>query len=85
MVDKEKDLVCVYKPESEFLALSLKALIEKENISVFLRSEQIPWYGNIMTTAKGYWGKIFVLKKDAPEAKELIEGFLNNSHSANDN
>jgi hypothetical protein len=78
MNNKEKDLVCAYKPESEFLALSLKALLEKENIFVLIKSEQIPWYDGIMTTAKGYWGKIFVSKKDLHKAKELIRGFLEN-------
>ncbi|MCK4860075.1 MAG: DUF2007 domain-containing protein [Candidatus Omnitrophica bacterium] len=76
MIEREKDLICTYKPENEFLALSLKALLEKENIFVLLRSEQIPWYDGIMTTAKGYWGKIFVYEKDASKAGELIKGFL---------
>lgn len=76
MIEQKKDLICAYKPESEFLALSLKALLEKENIFVLLRSEQIPWYDGIMTTAKGYWGKIFVYKKDLLKTEELINGFL---------
>ena len=81
MTEREEKLVCVYKPEDEFLALSLKALLEEENIYVFLQSEQIPWYDSIMTMAKGYWGKLFVTPDNAKRAKELIEGFLKNKET----
>lgn len=72
----EKRLVCVYKPENEYLALSLKQLLEDEDVPAVIESEQIPWYDNIMATAKGYWGKLLVPEDRKKKASKIIEAFL---------
>lgn len=72
----DEKLVCVYKPENEYLALSLKQLLEDEEIPAVIESEQIPWYDNIMATAKGYWGKLLVSEDKEEEASKIIDIFL---------
>ncbi len=69
-------LISVYKAHDEFEAISLRDLLEKEDVQVVIRSRQIPMYDGIMTMAVGYWGDLLVKEKELEKAKEIIEGFL---------
>ena len=69
-------LISVYKAHDEFEAISLRDLLEKEDVQAVIRSRQIPMYDGIMTMAVGYWGDLLVKEKELEKAKGIIEGFL---------
>ena len=75
MSDEEK-LVLVWRFEDEGLGILLQKVLEDEGIASEIRSEQIPWMDGIMKTARGYWGDLMVLDRDAQRAREIIHSFL---------
>uniref|UniRef100_A0A7C6ECX4 DUF2007 domain-containing protein n=1 Tax=candidate division WOR-3 bacterium TaxID=2052148 RepID=A0A7C6ECX4_UNCW3 len=70
----------LFKPDSELLALSIKALLEKEGIYAIIHSYQIPAYNGIAQMMRPQWGEILVSEEDYAQAKELLDGFLNSAN-----
>ena len=70
------EIVSAWKIEDESLGLLLQEVLKEQDISSELRSEQIPWMNGIMKSAKGYWGELLVLEKDAVKAREIIKSYL---------
>ncbi|MDP8215483.1 MAG: hypothetical protein P9M10_09875 [Candidatus Euphemobacter frigidus] len=69
-------LISIWKIENEALGLLLMKVLEIEGIPCELRSEQIPWMDGIMKAARGYWGGLMVLDRDAVKAREIIKSYL---------
>jgi hypothetical protein len=72
----------LYKPDNELLALSIKSLLEKEEIYAIIRSYQIPAYDGIAQMMRPHWGEIIVAEEDYERAKELLDGFLSSAKEA---
>jgi len=66
----------VYDAPDEFMALTIKSLLEQNHIKAILKSYQIPLYDSIGTLMKGKWGEVLVEDMDEKKARELIKGFL---------
>jgi hypothetical protein len=69
-------IVSAWKIEDESLGLLLQEVLKEQGISSELRSEQIPWMNGIMKAARGYWGDLMVLERDAVTAGEIIKSYL---------
>ncbi len=72
----EDKLVLVWRFEDEGLGILIRKVLEDEGISSEIKSEQIPWMDGIMKTARGYWGDLMVLERDADRAREVIRSYL---------
>ncbi len=75
MVAEDK-LVLIWRFEDEGLGILLREVLEEEGIASEIRSEQIPWMNGIMKTARGYWGDLMVLERDAERARTVIRSYL---------
>ncbi len=62
--------------EDEGLGLLVQKVLEDEGIRSEIKSEQIPWMDGIMKAARGYWGDLMVLERDAARAREIIRAYL---------
>lgn len=72
----EDKSVMVWRLEDEGLGILLRNVLEDEGIHSEIRSEQIPWMDGIMKAARGYWGDLMVLDRDAARAREIIRDYL---------
>jgi len=72
----EDNLIVVWRFEDEGLGILLQKVLEDEGIASEIRSEQIPWMDGIMKAARGYWGDLLVLERDAERAREVIRSYL---------
>ncbi len=75
----EDNLVTVWRFEDEGLGLLVQKVLEDEGIRSEVKSEQIPWMDGIMKAARGYWGDLMVLERDAARAREIIRDYLKKS------
>ncbi|MGQ9678210.1 MAG: putative signal transducing protein [bacterium] len=69
-------LLQVYRAENEFMANTIKDLLETNGIPAMIHSFQIPAYDGIAQVMRPIWGEVLVEEEDAATAKKLIEGFL---------
>jgi len=69
-------LKSVHKPENEFMAMSIKSLLEESGIHAMIHSYQIPWYNGLAKMMRSSWGEILVDEDDYDEALGIIEKFL---------
>lgn len=74
--DSGKKLRAVYKAPDEFMANTIKSLLENEGIDAVIRSHQIAMYDSIAMMMKPEWGEVLVRSENFEEAQEFIEGFL---------
>ena len=74
-------VVSVWKIEDETQRILLQNVLKDEEIESELRSAQIPWMDGIMKSARGYWGDLMVLEKDADQARKIIEDYLGEKFS----
>lgn len=72
----EDKLVLVWRFEDEGLGILLQKVLEDEGIRSEIKSEQIPWMDGIMKAARGYWGDLMVLERDADRARTVIQSYL---------
>jgi len=70
------ELVSVRRLDDEAQGILLQKVMREDEILSQLRSEQIPWMNGIMKAARGYWGDLMVLEKDAVKAREIIKSYL---------
>lgn len=66
----------VYKAPDEFMAITIRSLLENEGMKVFVKSYQIAMYDNIAQMMRPWWGEIFVPDKDWGQAKSIVEDYL---------
>lgn len=72
----DRSLKVVYKAPDEFMANTIKSLLENEGIDAVIKSHQIAMYDSIAMMMKPEWGQVLVRTGDYEEAKCLVEGFL---------
>ncbi len=75
MVEEDK-VVLAWRFEDEGLGLLVQKVLEDEGIRSEIKSEQIPWMDGIMKAARGYWGDLMVLERDAARARAIIREYL---------
>ncbi len=66
------DKISVYQAASEFLALTIRDLLDENGIPCMIRSDQTAGYN---FTPRAYFGDILVFSRDEDRARELIGGF----------
>jgi len=64
------------RPADEFMAHTLRDLLEQNGVPAMIHSFQIPAYDGLARVMRPVWGEILVEEADMDKAKELIEGFL---------
>ncbi len=69
-------LTVVYKSPDEFMANSVKDLLEQHGIPAMVHSFQIPAYDGIAKMMRPEWGQVLVEEKDRDRAEEMIREFL---------
>jgi hypothetical protein len=69
-------LKTLYKAPDEFMANSVKDLLEQEGIPAMIRSFQVPAYDGIARMMRPNWGEVLVSGTDLDRAQELLESFL---------
>lgn len=69
-------LRAVYRPADEFMANTLRDLLEQSGIPAMIHSFQIPAYDGLARVMRPVWGEVLVEEQDWDRAKEVIEGFL---------
>jgi hypothetical protein len=69
-------LKAVHKPADEFMANSVRDLLEQNGIPALIRSFQIPAYDGLARVMRPVWGEVLVEEEDLSRAKELVDGFL---------
>ncbi len=77
-------LAVVYRPADEFMAQSLKDLLEQNGIPAMVHSYQIPAYDGIAQMMRPAWGEVLVEEDNLQAAKELVEGFLSQEQEGAD-
>lgn len=71
-----ENLVSVYKAQDEAGATLVRDFLAGQGIEASIVSAQIPWYGTIESTRRGYWGQVEVLEHAAERARTLVEEYL---------
>ncbi len=66
----------VYRPSDEFMANTLRDLLEQHGIPAMIHSFQIPAYDGLAMVMRPAWGEVLVEEQDWDRAKEVVEGFL---------
>ena len=74
------DLVVILKAKTEFLAISVRDLLEHNNIPAMVRAFRVmndpETMRGIYESNVGLWGEVLIRRQDAAEANDLINGFL---------
>jgi predicted nucleic acid-binding protein len=68
--------VPVFRAATEMEARIAREVLEEAGIRCFEASRQIPWYDGIMMIGEGFYGELYVLKKDYERAAELLEEYI---------
>jgi len=84
MTESDFELKVVYKAPSEFMANTIKSLLENEGIDAVIRSHQIAMYDSIAMMMKPEWGEVLVRGQDFEEADEIVRDFLSVSAGEED-
>lgn len=64
--------VSVYQAASEFMAITIRDMLDENRIPCMIRSDQTAGYN---FTPRAYYGDILVFEEDEDRARELIGGF----------
>ncbi|MDI6839991.1 MAG: DUF2007 domain-containing protein [bacterium] len=70
----------VYRAPDEFMAITIRSLLENEGIKVFVKSYQVSMFDNIAQMMTPCWGEILVANKDYECAKSIVDDYLNVKH-----
>lgn len=66
----------LYRPDSEFMANTIRDLLEQEGIGTLVHSFQIPAYDGVAMAMRPVWGEVLVQEEDYERAQEIVRGFL---------
>ena len=69
----------VYVAPDEFMAISIKSLLDEEGIPNELRRYENVWLNGLPKLMHGAWGEILVFEEDFDDAKVLVDAFLNSN------
>lgn len=75
-------LTAVYKPADEFMANTVRDLLEQSGIPALIHSYQLPAYDGIARVMRPAWGEVLVEETDLERARELVRGFLDDAADA---
>jgi hypothetical protein len=66
----------VFRPESEFMANTVKDLLEQSGIPALIHSFQMPAYDGLAMVMRPVWGEVLVEENELARAQEVVRGFL---------
>ena len=69
----------VYAAPDEFMALSVKSLLDEEGILSDIRRYENVWLDGLPKLMHGAWGEVLVAEDDFDDAKVLVDAFLNSN------
>lgn len=69
-------LVTAYRAPDEFMANTIRDLLDQSGIPALVRSFQIPAYDGIAQVMRPNWGEVLVEESNLERARELVDGFL---------
>jgi len=72
----DEPLVAVFEAPDEQTATMVRDFLQEQGVEATAVPIQIAWFSTVETMHHGYWGKVEVLGKDAPRARELVRDFL---------
>ena len=70
----------VYEAPDEFMAITIRSLLENEGIKVLVKSYQISMFDGIAQAMKSIWGKLLVSDEDYERASSIVDDYI--THSA---
>jgi hypothetical protein len=66
----------IAKIPDEITGLTLKTMLMDQGIEAELQDLQGSFYGSVLTSVQGYWGKLFVAKADESKARDIVRDFM---------
>lgn len=69
-------LIHFYQAPNEFMANSVKDLLEQNGVPAVIHSFQIPAYDGLAMVMRPNWGEVLVEEADRERAQELLDVFL---------
>ena len=70
------DVMRVHQAATEVEALAVEQALRAAGLRVWVRSRQVPGYGDIIASASGVWGDVLVAPEDADQARDVITTYL---------
>lgn len=70
------DVVRVHQAATEVEALAVEQALRSGGVRAWLRSRQVPGYGEVIARATGIWGDVLVAPEDESQARGIVEGYL---------
>jgi hypothetical protein len=64
-------------------ALALEQALRTAGFRVWLRSRQVPGFGNIITSGLGVWGDVLVAQEDVEQARAVVAAYLRSVREGN--
>lgn len=66
----------VYRAPDEFMAITIRSLLESEGIKVFVKSYQISMFDNVAQMMKPCWGELLVPDEEYERSKLIIDDYI---------
>ncbi|HEV8338812.1 MAG TPA: dihydrodipicolinate synthase family protein [bacterium] len=70
------DVVRVHQAATEVEALAVEQALRSTGVRAWLRSRQLPGYGEVVARAWGIWGDVLVAPEDEVEARGIVDAYL---------
>jgi 4-hydroxy-tetrahydrodipicolinate synthase len=70
------DVVRVHQAATEVEALAVEQALRSAGVRAWLRSRQLPGYGEVVARAWGIWGDVLVASADEVEARGIVDAYL---------
>ncbi len=70
------DVVRVHQAATEVEALAVEQALRSAGVRAWLRSRQLPGYGDVVARAWGIWGDVMVAPEDETEARGIVVAYL---------
>lgn len=70
------DVVRIHQAATQVEALALEQALRSAGVRAWLRSRQVPGYGEIIARASGIWGDVLVASEDEAQARSIVDGYL---------
>lgn len=68
----QEETVVLYRAATGAEAAAVQEALEEEGIDSFARSGEVPWLDGVLIVGQGFWGDIYVFKKDFERAREIV-------------
>ncbi len=70
------DVVRVHQASTEVEALAVEQALRSAGVRAWLRSRQVPGYGEVIARATGIWGDVLVALEDETQARGVVDAYL---------